>query len=89
MRQLQIIRTKLSRQDEDSIRRALAELPRDGGHISVDVVDLNGEVGHACIFRNALGQLTARKGTSDPRNLFKQLRRDLVLSELRLAVRPD
>jgi hypothetical protein len=79
--------TKLTRQKCEVVA-ALDELPNGSGHISVDVVDPQGEVGHICVFRNRNGKLCARHGTPDPDNLYRKLKRSKTLKTITLAVYP-
>ena len=80
--------TRLTRQTKQSALDILNVLQRGGGHITIDVVDDNGEVGHTCVYLDQKGALRAREKCPDPRNLFNKLKRSLGLKKLTLAVAP-
>jgi hypothetical protein len=78
---------KMTRQTRETGLLTLLELPNNGGHISVDVVDPQGEIGHVCVFRGDGDTFYCRKGTPDPRDLHDHLGKDLKIEKLVLAER--
>ena len=77
--------TKMTRQVMADTIESLKELEKDCGHITLDLEDEVGNIGHACIFRGADGKLYARKGTPDPRCLYNSLKRNLRVRVLKLC----
>ena len=78
--------TRMTLQTKKEADEALAKLPAGGGHITLDVVDDNGEVGHTCIFRGADGNFWVRKGCPNPKDLYRKVRADRKLDKVMVAV---
>jgi hypothetical protein len=85
------IRYELSRLTHQTKKQAddmLAELPKEGGKsfATLDVVDHNGEIGHTIVYRGADKALWVRKGSPNPKDLYRNVRTPQPLEYLIIAI---